>query len=76
MYKTRRKANRIGYILRKNCRLKHVTEGKTDGTRRRGERSKHLLDYLTEKRRYWKSKEGALNRIIWEPALEKTVGLS
>ena len=25
------KANPIGYTLRRNCRLKHVTEGKTEG---------------------------------------------
>jgi len=23
------------------------------------------MDYLTEKRKYWKSKEGALDRTIW-----------
>jgi hypothetical protein len=27
----RRKANWIGHILRRNCRLKHVIEGKVDG---------------------------------------------
>jgi hypothetical protein len=27
----RRKANRIGHILSRNCRLKHVTEGKIKG---------------------------------------------
>jgi hypothetical protein len=27
----RRKANWIGHILRRNCHLKHVTEGKTEG---------------------------------------------
>jgi len=65
MYKTRRKTNWIGYILRKNCRLKHTTEGKIEGTRRRGGRRKQLLDYLTEKRWYWKSKECALDRPVW-----------
>ena len=44
----RRKANWIGHILRKNCLLKHVIEGKIEegvevmGTRRR--RSKQLLE--------------------------------
>jgi hypothetical protein len=37
---TRRKANWIGHILRKNCLLKHVIEGKLEGRievmRRRG----------------------------------------
>jgi hypothetical protein len=54
----RRKANWIGHILRRNCLLKHVIEGKLDGriemTRRRGRRRKQLLDDLKEKRRYWK----------------------
>jgi hypothetical protein len=51
----RRKANWIGYILRRNCLLKHVTEGKLEGriemTRRRGRRRKQLLHDLKEKRR-------------------------
>jgi hypothetical protein len=56
----RRKANWIGHVLRRNCILKHVIEGKLEGriemTRRRGRRSKQLLDDLKEKRRYWKLK--------------------
>ena len=40
----RRKANWIGHMLRRNCLLKHVTEGKIDGrtkvTGRRKRRSK------------------------------------
>ena len=27
----RRKANSIGHILRRNCLLKHIIEGKTEG---------------------------------------------
>jgi hypothetical protein len=46
----RRKANWIGNILRRNCLLKHVIEGKLEGriemTGRRGRRSKQLLDDL------------------------------
>jgi len=42
----RRKGDWIGYILRRNCLLKHVTEGKIDGrievTGRRGRRRKQL----------------------------------
>jgi hypothetical protein len=34
----RRKANWIGHILRRNCLLKHVIEGKIERTRRRGKR--------------------------------------
>jgi hypothetical protein len=65
----RRKANWIGHILRRNCLLKHVIEGKLEGrmetTGRGGRRRKHLLDDLKEKRRYWKLKEEALDRILW-----------
>jgi hypothetical protein len=50
----RRKANWIGHILRRNCLLKHVIEGKLEGriemTGRRGRREE-LLDDLKEKRR-------------------------
>jgi hypothetical protein len=65
----RRKANWIGHILRRNCLLKHVIEGKLGGriemTGRRGRRRKKLLDDLKEKRRYWKLKEEALDRTLW-----------
>jgi hypothetical protein len=30
----RRKVNWIGHILRRNCLVKHVVEGKSDGTTR------------------------------------------
>jgi hypothetical protein len=56
-----RKANWVSHILRRNCLLKHVTEGKLEGRiemmGRRGTRRKQLLDDLKEKRRYWKLKE-------------------
>jgi hypothetical protein len=52
----RRTANWIGHILRRNCLLKHVIEGKleerTEMAGRRGRRRKHLLDDLKEKRRF------------------------
>jgi hypothetical protein len=44
----KRKANWIGHILRRNCLLKQVIEGKVKGeievTKRRGRRRKKLLD--------------------------------
>jgi hypothetical protein len=47
--------------LRRNCFLKHVIEGKTEGrievTGRRGRRRKQVLYDLKEKREYWKLKE-------------------
>jgi hypothetical protein len=50
----RRKANGIGHILRRNCLLKHVFEGKIEGRievkGRLGRRRKQLLDDLKKKR--------------------------
>jgi hypothetical protein len=52
----RRKSNWFGHILRTNCLLKHVIEGKIRGSIdvmvRRGRRRKQLLDDLNEKRVY------------------------
>ena len=58
----RRKTNWIGHILRRNCLLKRVTEGKIEGMGRWGRISKQLLDDLNEKRGYWKLKGEALSR--------------
>ena len=64
-----RKANWIGHILRRNCLLKHVIEGKIKGemdvTRRRGRRRKMLLDDLKDRRGYSHLKEEALDRTMW-----------
>jgi hypothetical protein len=74
----RRKANWVGHILRRNCLLKHVIEGKLEGmiemTGRRGRRRKQLLDDLTEKRRYWKLKEEALDRTLWRTRFGRGYG--
>jgi hypothetical protein len=76
----RRKGNWIGHILRKNYLLKHVIEGKLEGriemTGRRGRRRKQLLDDLKEKRRYWKLKEKALDRILWRSRFGRSYGPS
>jgi hypothetical protein len=65
----KRKANWIGHILRRNCLLKHVIEGKIKGemevTRRRGKRRKKLLDDLKDKRGYTHLKEESLYRTMW-----------
>jgi hypothetical protein len=57
------KSNWIGRILRRNCFLKRVIEGKIEGrievTGRRGRRRKQLLDDLKETRGYWKFKRGS-----------------
>jgi hypothetical protein len=60
-----RKAKWIGHILRRNCLLSHIIEGKIIETRRRGRRPKQLLDNLKEARRYWKLKEEAQDRTLW-----------
>jgi hypothetical protein len=74
----RRKANWIGHILRRNCLLKFVIEGKLEGwieiTGRRGIRRKQVLDDLKEKRRYWKLKEEALDRTVWRTRFERSYG--
>ena len=47
-----RNLNWVGHILRRNCLLKHATQGKAEGrirfTARRRRRSKQLLDHLKE----------------------------
>jgi hypothetical protein len=70
----RRKANWIGHILRRNCLLKHIIEGKIRGKRRRGRRRKQLLDDLKEARRYWNSKEEAQDRILWRTQFGRGYG--
>ena len=65
----KRKANWIGHILRRNCLLKQVIEGKIKGemevVRRRGRRRKKLLDDLKDRRGYSHMKEEALDSIMW-----------
>ena len=65
---SKRKANWIGHILRRNCLLQQVIEGKTKGgievTGRRGRRRRKLLDYLKERRRYSHLKDEAVYRIM------------
>jgi hypothetical protein len=63
----RRKATWIGNILRRNCRLKHVIEGKIGGielTIRQGGKRKQLLNELKETRECCKLKEEALDRVL------------
>jgi hypothetical protein len=60
-----RKANYIGHSLRRNRLIKHIIEGKIEGTGRRGRGRKQLLDDHKENKRYWNLKENALCRIIW-----------
>ncbi|PNF42669.1 hypothetical protein B7P43_G17872 [Cryptotermes secundus] len=61
------KANWIGHVLRGNCLLKEVVEGKIEGqievTRRRGRRRKKMVDDLGDRRGFFHMKEKALDRI-------------
>jgi len=65
----KRKANLIGHILRRNCLLKQVIEGKIkvemEVTRRRRRRRKTLQDDLKDRRRYSHLKEEAIDLIMW-----------
>jgi len=64
----KRKANWIGHILRRNCLLQWVIEGKIQGgievTGRRGRRLRKLLDDLKERRGYSHLKDEALDRTM------------
>jgi hypothetical protein len=63
------KANWIGHILRRNCLLQRVIEGKIQGgievTGRQGRIRRKLLDDLKERRRYSHLKEEALDCTMW-----------
>jgi hypothetical protein len=65
-------------ILRRNCLLKQVIEGKIKGdievTRRRGRRRKKLLDELKDRRGYSQLKEEALHRTMWRKRFGRGVG--
>ena len=79
-------ANCIGQILRRNCLLKQVIEGKIKGEievrRSQGRRRKKLLDDLKDRRGYSHLKEEALDRNMWrdsfgrgfEPVVRQTTG--
>ena len=75
---SKRKANWIGHILRRNCLLRRVIEGKIKGgievTGRRGRRRRKLLDDLKEKRGYSNLKEEALDRTMWRARFGRGFG--
>jgi hypothetical protein len=75
---SKRKANWIGLILRRNCLLRQVIEGKIKGgivvKGRRGKRRRKLLDDLKEKRGYCHLKEEALDRTMWRAGFGRSFG--
>jgi hypothetical protein len=75
---SKRKANWIGHILRRNCLLQRVIEGKIqeeiEVTGRRGRRRRKLLDDLKERRGYTHLKEEALDRTMWRARFGRGFG--
>jgi hypothetical protein len=75
---SKRKANWIGHILRINCLLRQVIEGKIRGkigvTGRQGRRRRKLQDDLKEMRGYLYLKEEALDRSMWRARVGRGFG--
>jgi len=59
------KTNWIGHILRRNCLLKQVIEGKIKGEREVTRRRKKLLDDHKDRRGYSHLKEETLDDTMW-----------
>jgi hypothetical protein len=76
--KQRSKGNWIGHILRRNCLLKHIIEGKIERgiemTGIQGRRRKQTLDSLKERRGYWKLKDEATDRTLWRTRFGRGYG--
>ena len=75
---SKRKFHWIGHILRINYLLQRDIEGKIKGgievARRRGRRSRKLLDDLNERRGYSHLKEEALDRTTWTARFGRDFG--
>jgi hypothetical protein len=75
---SKRKANWIGQISRRNCLLQRVIEGKIKGgiqvTGRRGRRRRKLLDDLKYRRAYSHLKEEGLDRTVWRARFGRGFG--
>jgi hypothetical protein len=73
-----RKANWIGHVLRRNCILQRVIEGKIQGgievTGRQGRRHRKPLNDLKERRGYCHLKEEALDRTMWRARFGRGFG--
>jgi hypothetical protein len=74
----KRKANWFGHILRRNCLLQRVIEGKIQGgievIGRHGRRRRKLLDNLKERRGYSHLKEEALDHTRWRARFGRGFG--
>jgi hypothetical protein len=69
-----RKAKWIGHILRRNCLLQRVIEGKIQVTGRQGRRRRKLLDDSKERRGYSHLKEEALDCTMWSAGFGRGFG--
>jgi hypothetical protein len=71
----RRKSNCTDHIVHRNCRLKHIIEGKIEEgikvTGRQGKRRKQLLDDLKGTIGYSKFKEEAADCTLWRTHFDK-----
>jgi hypothetical protein len=65
----RKKFNWMGHILRRNCLINHVIEGRIEGRvevrGRQERRRRELLDELKETKGYFKFKDETLDRTLW-----------
>ena len=72
------KANWISHILRRNCLLQRVIEGKMqrriEVTGRQGRRRRKLFDDLKERRGYSHLKEEALDHTMWRARFGRGFG--
>jgi hypothetical protein len=75
----KRKANWISHILRRNCLLQRVIEGKIqwgiEVTGRQRRRRRKLLDDLKKRRGSSHLKEEALDRTVWRARFGRGFGL-
>jgi hypothetical protein len=76
---SKRKANWIGHILRRNCLLRQVIKGKIKGgievIYRQERRCRKIVDDLKERRGYSHLKEEALDRTMWRGRVGQSFGL-
>jgi hypothetical protein len=74
----KRKTNWIGHILRRNCLLQRVIDGKIQGalevTERQGRRRRRLLGDRKERRGFSHLKEEALDRTMWRARFGRGFG--
>ena len=70
----KRKANLIGHILRRNCLLKQVIEGKIKAEMEVARRREKLLDDLKDRRGYSHLKEEAQDHTMWRARFGRGFG--